>query len=136
MASESTGQNETAAIDTLEQLIDGGLTIHLLETALEYGDGDTEVNNKSVNQESIAEADLLTQDGGGFDGTAEIVIDRDLEFDVTANEEQVFEVALQNQNNPDRVFLADELNDPLLSELDTYTIEDGTTLYELGNPEE
>ena len=46
----------------------------------------------------------------------------------------VIEVATQNNAAPDRFVLEDEMNDPNLDELDTYTIEAATTFYEFGNP--
>ena len=44
------------------------------------------------------------------------------------------EVATQNDANLDRFVLKEEMNDPNLDELDTWTIETATTLYEFGNP--
>ena len=129
-----TGQNDAAAQHTLGEIIAGGVTIHLLDTALAYGDGATEVGNKSVNSEAVAEADLTVNAATGFDGTATITNDNDVVFDVEANTETVVEVVLQNDTATDRVVLADEINNPNLDENDTYTIEAGTTLYEFGNP--
>lgn len=118
----------------LGQVISGGVTVHLVDTAQGYTDGATEVSSDSVVSNNIAEADLTVNAATGFADTATITNDNDVEFDVSGSSVTAVEVVVQNQSTTDRFVLADETNDPDLSALDTWTLESGTTLYEFGNP--
>jgi len=90
--------------------------------------------------EQVRYLDQHSRDGpkinaaSGFSDTATITNDNEVAIDVSANTENIVEAVLQNQNNTSRVVLADETNDPNLDEIDTYTLEANTVLYEFGNP--
>lgn len=134
MSTNSTGQGSNASQHTLDELIAGGVTLHPVDTAMDYGDGATEISNKSILSTNIAEADLTAAAASGFDGSSTITNDSDIVIDVSGETATAVEVVLQNQSNTDRWALADETNDPDLSQIDTYRIDANTTLYSLGNP--
>jgi len=130
----STGANDTLAQHLLGQVISGGVTVHLVDAAQNYTDGASAVSNDSIVSKNIAETALTTNSATGFSDAATITNDNDVDFDVSSSSATAVEVVIQNQNNTNRFVLADETNDPDLSNLDTWTLSSGTTLYELGNP--
>lgn len=134
MSTNSTGQNQTQANHTLSEIIAGGVTIHLVDTAMGYTDGATAVSNNSVVSKNVAEADLTVTTPSGYSGTATIDAGVDIVIDVSGNTATVVEGVMQNQSNTGRFVLMDETNDPDLSQIDDYKISTGDTLYELGNP--
>lgn len=131
---DSTGANDNLAQHLLGEIISGGVTAHLVDAAQNYTDGDTEVSSDSLVSENIAEADLTANSATGFADTATITNDNAVEFDVSGESTTAVEVVVQNQTETGRFVLADETNDPDLSELDTWTLEADTTLYEFGSP--
>ena len=133
---DSTGANDDMAQHFLGESIANGLNIHLLSSAVGYTDGDTEIQAASEASEAIAAADLTTNSATGFDDQATITNDVDVVFDVSGITESttITHLALQDQTNTDRFLLSDETNNPDIGDLDTYTIEAGTELYEFGNP--
>ena len=133
---DSTGANDDMAQHILGESIANGLNIHLLSSAVGYTDGDTEIQAASEASEAIAAADLTTNSATGFDDQATITNDVDVVFDVSGITESttITHLALQDQTNVDRFLLSDETNNPDIGDLDTYTIDAGTELYEFGNP--
>jgi predicted ATP-binding protein involved in virulence len=130
----STGLGETSAQSAIQNFIDGGVTIHLLDTALGYTDTSTEITNNSVVSQTVAQADLTINTPTSFSGVATLENDNDIVYDVSAETATIVEVVIQSQNSVEEWALADETNDPDLSNLDEYRIDATTILYELGNP--
>lgn len=130
----ATGAGDNMAQHLLGEIIAGGVTVHLLGggDTMAYGDGATEVSNKSDASVNVAEADLTINAAADFSGAATITVDIELDFGAQSIG-IVDEIVIQNQTNTSMWVLANEPNDPNLTGEDT-TIPAGTTLYEFGNP--
>lgn len=136
MTVSTTGANDTLVQHYLGEVIAGGVTIHLVSAAQAYTDGGTAVSADSEVSQAVAEADLTLNSATGFNDTATITNDNELNIDVSGitSTTTIVELVIQNQTNTDRFVLADETNDPDIGSIDTYTIPAGTVLYEFGNP--
>lgn len=133
MSSDTTGANETLATEMINQLVSGGITIHLLTSAVNYSDGATALSSASSASADVAEADLTVTTPSDWSGETTITVDVDVEFgaqDIGIVEEH----AIQSQSNTDRFILSDETNDPELTGED-YTLEAGHVIYNFGNPQ-
>ena len=129
-----TGFNDTAAEEAITNVISGGATVHLLgggDTA-EYTDGETEIDDKSDAQVSVAEADFTITTPSSFDAVATLSNDNDLEYGALSIG-TVDDIVIQNDDNPDQFIRGDEPNDPELTG-EEVTLPAGTVLYEFGNP--
>ena len=133
---DSTGANDDMAQHILGEATANGLNVHLLSSAIGYTDGDTEIQAASEASESVGAAGLTANSATGFNDQATITNDADIVFDVSGitASTTITHLALQDQTNTDRFLLSDETNNPDIGDLDTYTIEAGTELYEFGNP--
>ncbi len=131
MATNDTGANSTMAQHLLSEIISGGINFILVDQTPLYTDGDVDLSK--VVTEAIPETDLQVNPASGFDDAAIIEVTAEHAIDVSAETATVQEAVIQNQSDVDRFVLADETNNPDLSQIDTYTIEAGTTIYEFGH---
>ena len=133
---DTTGAGDNMAQHFLGEAIANGVNIHLLSSAVNYADGDTEIQAASEASEAVGSAALTTNSATGFNDVATITNDNDVVFDVSGitDSTTITHLAIQDQTNTDRFLLSDETNNPDIGELDTYTIDANTTLYEFGNP--
>lgn len=136
MAVDNSGANSTLVQHLLGEIIAGGVTIHLVSAAQSYTDGAAELSADSEVSVTVAEADFTVDAAGGFATVATLTTNADIVFDVSGvtTSTTIVELAIQNQTNTDQFVLSDETNDPDIGALDTYTLEAGEVLYELGNP--
>lgn len=136
MSTNATGVNDTEAQYLLGEIIANGATVHLCSSAPGYTDGATGVSNASEASETVAAADLTTNSATGFADAATITNDNDIVFDVSgiSTSTTITHVVLQDQTNTGRFVLSDETNDPDIGDLDEYTVDANTVLYEFGNP--
>lgn len=131
MTTNDTGANSTMAQHLLSEIISGGINFILVDQTPLYTDGDADLSKVVI--EAIPEADLQVNPASSFDDAATIEVTTEHSLDVSAETATIQETVLQNQTNIDRFVLADETNNPDLSQIDTYTIEAGTTIYEFGH---
>jgi len=134
MSTSTTGFNDAAADAAIDQIISGGVTVHLLGggDTLNYSDGSTEISNKSDAQVSVAAADLSISSPADFSGVTTLSNDNELDFG-SPNIGVVDDIVIQSDSNADRAIRANEPDNPDLTG-ENVTIPVGTTLYELGNP--
>ncbi len=133
MSVNSTGANETAAVDLMSQLIVNGVDIVLVGggNSVSYTDTDVE-GTYNTRTKSVSEADLTISTPSGFGGTTDLIIDVQVTFN-SVDIGTVSDVVIQNQSNNDRFVLANEVNNPDTSG-QTVTLPSGTTLFSFGNP--
>ena len=133
MSTNTTGAGENLAHKMVEQVINGGATIHLFgggDTA-NYSDGSADVDSKSGAEESVAEADYSVNTPADFSGGTELVVDVEVDFGAT-DIGTVDDIVVQNDTDGDLWLVGDEPNNPELTGEDV-VIEAGTTIYEFGN---
>lgn len=134
--SETTGFNQTAAQAAIDTIIAGGADVRLMTTALEYGDTATELGNKEVTGASytvktVAEADWSVS----FDSTTNTVTVENANAidygEVTEDWGTVVDFAIQDPAT-DKFIIADEPNDPEITQGEDVSFPNGTITYTLG----
>lgn len=130
---DTSGLGETSAVSAIENVIGGGARIRLCDTAVDFTDTAADIDTKAVLSQDVADTDLSITTPTDFTGKTELSNDNDILYDVSANNEIIVDVVVQNQTDGEEWSLADELNNPDLGENDEYRINAGTVLYELGN---
>lgn len=128
------GMGATTAQTSIELVTNGGIEIHLCDTAVSKTDSATDIDGKSALSQNVAEADTTITTATDFSGVDTLANDVDVVFDVSTNTEIIVDVVIRSQTDDSQWLVADELNDPDLSENDEYRIDANTTLYEHGNP--
>ena len=132
---DTTGFGGAAAEAAIQNIIDGGATVHLFgggDQSL-YGDEAADIEAKSDAEISVDEVDFTITIPEGFDGEATLENDNDLEFG-PLDIGEVDDVVIQNNANGDLFISGDEPNNPELTGEDV-TLAAGTTLYRFGNVE-
>ena len=128
---DETGFGEQAAQAAVENITDGGVTIHLCTQSVAYGDDSADIDSKSDAQEDVAEGDLTINAATGFDDAQTLELAADVAYG-SLDIGTVEDVVIQNQADGDLWILADEENSPELTG-EEYTIESGEILHELGH---
>ena len=129
MAVDESGLNQAGVESAINNVIDGGATIHLLTSQAEFTDDATDLEGKSDAQETVDESDFTINFGASFSDTSEVELVNDVEFgplDIGT----VFNVAVIGSG--DNAFVGIEENEPELTGED-FTIPAGETVYEIGN---
>lgn len=134
MTVDTTGAGENAADLMIGAFLAGGIVYHLATSTPPYGGGSADVDAASVASVAIDAEDLQINPATGWEDAEEVEVTADHVMDVEANEEVATETIIQRQSDPDDFLLGDEENDPDLSALETYTVKEGTVVYEFGNP--
>lgn len=130
---DTTGFGAAAAEAAIQNIIDGGATIHLYgggDVSL-YEDTEAEITAKSDAEISVDEADFTITTPADFSGEATLENNNDLEFGPLSIG-VVDDVVIQNNVNGDLFISGDEPNNPELTGEDV-TLAAGTTLYRFGN---
>ena len=135
MSTSTTGFNETAAIESITNVISGGATVHLIGggDSVLYTDGADEIDTKSDAEVSVDEADFTITTPTDFTGSATLENDNELAFG-SPSIGVVDDIIIQNDANGDLFVVGDEPNDPDLTG-EQVTLPASTTIYELGNIE-
>lgn len=135
--SATTGFNETAADFAIDGIIAGGADVRLMTTALAYGDGATELDSKEVSDASytsvtVAEADW-TVSVDATTNTTTLENASKVDFGTAGGDwGVVVEVAI-HQAGTDRFVIADETNDPDITEGEEVSFAAGELTYTLGD---
>jgi hypothetical protein len=128
MTTGDSGFNREAARAAINNIISGGVDIHLLSQQGNYTDGSTEINNKSEKSISVPESDLKITDASDLSGTTKLEAANDISFGET-DVGTIVDVAIISGEN---VIIGNEPNTPDLTG-EEYLIEQGDVLHEIGN---
>jgi len=135
--SQTSGFNQTAAQSAIDNIIAGGADVRLMNSQLDYTDGDTELGNKEVSAadytiKSIAEADWSVS----FDSTtntATLENANEISYGQINNDWGVIlDVAIQDPTT-DEFIIADETNQPDLTTGEDVSFPAGEITYTLGD---
>ena len=135
--SQTTGFNQTAAESAIDNIIVGGADVRLMNSQLDYTDGDTELGNKEVSAadytvQSIAEADWTVS----FDSTtntATLENANEIDYGTIDNDwGTIVDVAIQDSGT-DEFIIADETNEPTLTTGEDVSFPAGEITYTLGD---
>ena len=135
--SQTSGFNQTAADSAIDNIIAGGADVRLMNSQLDYTDGDTELGNKEVSAadytvQSIAEADWTVS----FDSTtntATLENANEISYGQINNDwGTVVDVAIQDPTT-DEFIIADETNQPDLTTGEDVSFPAGEITYTLGD---
>lgn len=129
MAVTDSGLNESAAVAAIQDVIDGGVDIHLLTTQGSYTDSSTEIINKSEAVVSVAESEFSISPATDFTDTTVLTVTSDVEFG--AQSIGVVESVAILGSDDEAIIGIEEDTPDLTGEL--YTLPAGTVLYEVGN---
>lgn len=135
MSTSTTGFNNQASIEAINNIISGGATVHLIGggQSVNKSDTSTELSNKSDDTVDVAESNFSITTPSDFSGVTTLQNDNELDFG-TPSIGVVDDLVIQNQSNGDLFVVGDEPNDPELTG-EQVTLPPNTVLYELGNPQ-
>jgi len=135
--SQTSGFNQTAAESAIDNIIAGGADVRLMNSQLDYTDGDTELGNKEVSAadytiKNVAEADWTVS----FDSstnTATLENASEIDYGEIQNDWGVIlDVAIQDPTT-DEFIIADETNEPDLTTGEEVSFLPGEITYTLGD---
>ena len=135
--SQTSGFNQTAAQSAIDNIIAGGADVRLMNSQLDYTDGDTELGNKEVSAadytvKNIAEADWTVS----FDSstnTATLENANEISYGQINNDwGTILDIAIQDPTT-DEFIIADEPNQPDLTTGEDVSFAAGDLSYTLGN---